>query len=496
MEFLTSEKLKVWTKKDVVLNIVVYAVNIILLCALFVFILHLRSLNGADRMTVSRFMGDSGLVINFTVLLALAVMFMAFYFIFEQSDFIKEAGNSEMLFLMLEVSLLIVFASGEYLNIYIRPLAFAAIMTLFLTDTKTAVFINIVFCLLSYLFDSFLGTFSDVYEKVYFLIMGFSSGIIAIYTLNNIYSRLKIILTSFIISVPCILCLALPFVGFGSGDKLPSIAFGLFSGPLAVTLFMLMLPIFEGIFTKVSCFKYAELTDHKSKFIRKMILQAPGTFNHSIIVSNIAEACATAIGEDALLARTCAYYHDVGKLRRPEFFKENQADGFNPHDDITPELSANIIKAHGVDGYKLIKENRLPQEIADVCIQHHGTMPIIYFYDKAKKFTDGEVDILQFCYSGPKPQTKVAAIIMLADSSEAATRTLKDRSRDNVNEVVKKMVSDRMKLGQFDECEITLKELNIIINTITNTLTGVYHDRVKYPKMKIEGLAELDKEEK
>lgn len=497
MEFLTSEKLKVWTKKDIVLNIVVYAVNILVLCALFIVMLHLRSIHGVSKITVAQFMSNSGQVINFTVLLALAVMFMAFYFIFEQSDFIKEAANSEMIFLMLEVSLLAVFASGEYINIYIRPLALAAILTLFLTDTKTAVFVNIVFCLLSYLFDSFSGVFIESYERVYFLIMGFSSGIIAIYMLNTIYSRLKIILTSFIISVPCMLCLALPFVWFGSsGERFSSLAYGVFSGPFAVTLFMLLLPIFEGVFTKVSCFKYAELTDHKSKFIRKMIVQAPGTFNHSIIVSNIAEACATAIGEDALLARTCAYYHDVGKLRRPEFFKENQADGFNPHDDITPELSANIIKAHGVDGYKLIKKNRLPQEIADVCIQHHGTMPIIYFYDKAKKFTDGEVDIMQYCYAGPKPQTKIAAIVMLADSSEAITRTLKDRSRKNVNEVVKKTVSDRMQLGQFDECEITLKELNIIINTITNTLTGVYHDRVKYPKMHIEGLAELENEDK
>ena len=192
--------------------------------------------------------------------------------------------------------------------------------------------------------------------------------------------------------------------------------------------------------------------------------------------------------EDALLARTCAYYHDVGKLRRPEYFKENQPDGVNPHDDLTPELSANIIKSHTQDGHDLLVKSRIPKEIAEVCLQHHGTSPMIFFYDKAKKFTDGEVDVAQFCYPGPKPRTKVAAILMIADSAEAATRTLSNRSRENVTSVVRKLVSDRMKLGQFDDCEITLKELNIIIDTVINSLTGVYHRRVKYPKVTLDGL--------
>jgi putative nucleotidyltransferase with HDIG domain len=224
-----------------------------------------------------------------------------------------------------------------------------------------------------------------------------------------------------------------------------------------------------------------------------MIKEAPGTFNHSIVVSNIAEACATAIEEDALLARTCAYYHDIGKLRRPEFFGENQADGQNLHDDLTPELSTNIIKAHTQDGYELVLKHRLPKVIADVCLQHHGTMPILYFYDKAKKFTDGEVDVKQYCYTGPKPQTKIAAIIMIADGCEAATRTVKDRSRENVKKVDRSIVNERMQMGQFDECEITIKELNIIIHTIVNNFTGIYHSRVEYPKVSLSGL-EQDEE--
>jgi putative nucleotidyltransferase with HDIG domain len=269
---------------------------------------------------------------------------------------------------------------------------------------------------------------------------------------------------------------------------LVSIICAVFSGPLAATIFTLLLPIFEAIFKKVSHFKYSELTDHKATLIKKLIKNAPGTFNHSIVVSNIAEACAAAIDEDSLLARTCAYYHDIGKLRRPEFFKENQTDGINPHDDLTPELSANIIKSHALDGSKLAEKHRLPKEIADICVQHHGTLPIIYFYDKAKKFTDGDVDIMQFCYPGPKPKSKIAAIIMIADGCEAAARALQDRSRENVTKVVRQIVNDRMALGQFEDCEITLKELNIIIHTVVNNLTGVYHSRVEYPKVNLDGI--------
>ena len=257
----------------------------------------------------------------------------------------------------------------------------------------------------------------------------------------------------------------------------------------------MLLPVFEWFFAKISYFKLAELTDHKSKLIRRLIKEAPGTFNHSIVVSNIAEACASAIDEDALLARTCAYYHDIGKLRRPEYFGENQADGANPHKDLTPELSTDIIKSHAADGYRLVIKNKLPTEIANVCLEHHGTLPIWFFYDKAKRFTDGQVDINQYRYQGPKPQTKIAAIIMIADGCEAAARSVKDRSREKVMQMVRKIVSERMELGQFDECEITLRELNIIINTVVNNITGIYHSRVEYPKIRLNGI-DMDEDKK
>ena len=469
-----------WTTKDVVLTVLTYVLNVVIIGLLFLLAVHLT-----DGLEV--YFSDIRKPLHFFILLLLVMAVMVLYFIFEDRDFLKDSSNSEMLFLILELSLLICFFSGEYVNIYMRPLALSAILVLFLADRRTAIFMNFISCILVFLFDAFVGTKFTI-DNYPALIMGFSSGILATFCLDNVYSRLKLLIMSTLVSLPTLVCIVMAIIQHGTTNIVIDLVCGALSGPFSVAIFLLLLPIFEALFKKVSCFKFSELTDHKSKLIKRMIQQAPGTFNHSIVVANIAEACASAIGEDALLARTCAYYHDIGKLRRPEFFKENQADDYNPHDDLTPELSANVIKSHTQDGYKLIMKNRLPKVIADVCIEHHGTLPILYFYGKAKKFTDGEVDITQYSYAGPKPKTKIAAIIMIADGCEAAARSLQDRSRENVKKVVRQIVNERMELGQFEDCEITLKEINIIIHTVVNNLTGIYHSRIEYPKVNLDGI--------
>lgn len=480
-----SKKILPWVTKDIVLNAVVYVLNLIFILFLFIGAIYINSISSG--MKYESWLTDSSNFIHFFILLVLLVALMAGYFFFEDRDFLKNPVNSEMIFLIIEISLLICHVSGNYLNFYVRPLALATLLTLFLTDKKKAVFISMIYCLLTFLFDS-LGSAEIAIGEYPVMLMGFASSILTVFILENVYSRIKLLFMSLLLSVPAVICVGMMLINTSNSGWLTDLIFSACSGPFTVSAFIILLPIFETMFTKVSKFKLAELTDHKAKLIRKMITIAPGTFNHAIVVSNIAEACAIAINEDALLARTCAYYHDVGKLRRPEFFKENQADGINPHDDLTPELSANIIKSHTQDGYNLIKKNRLPKEIADACREHHGTLPILYFYGKAQKFTDGEVDIAQYCYAGPKPQTKIAAIIMIADGCEAAARSLQDRSRENVKQVVRKIVNERMELGQFEDCEITLKELNIIIHTVVNNLTGIYHSRVEYPKVNLDGI--------
>ena len=483
-----------WTNKDIIGVTAVYVINIFVLTGMFLLTIFLSSkyqqASFTDTFEPENFLG-------FFTVIVLLVGVTALYFLFENKDFMHSPANSEMLFLIVEVGIVLCYVCGKYVSEYVRPLAFVAIMTLFLTDSRTAIFMNVCACILMFLFDAFGAdlVLDESYSAEFFFVMGTASGMIAVYLLSNVYSRIKIMMLSFPISIPVLICIGLPMIELGREDLVKSLIAGFFSGPLAVALFIVLLPFFESMFKKVTCFKYSELTDHKSKFMKKMIEQAPGTFNHAVVVSNIAEACATAIGEDALLARTCAYYHDIGKLRRPEFFKENQPDGDNPHDDLTPELSANIIKAHTIDGYELAKKARLPEEIASVCLEHHGTLPIWFFYAKAKKMTDGEIQLRQYSYSGPKPQTKISAIIMIADGCEAAARSLKDRSRENVTDAVKKIVNDRMHLGQFDECDLTIKEINIIINTVVNRLTGVYHKRIEYPKISLDGI-DVQKDEK
>ncbi len=484
-----SQKIKKWTGKNYALNVIVYLANVIVLSAMFVGFVYL---NGAAQ----DFFSKKSNILRYLILIGVTAVVMWLFFFFEDRDFLRDAVNSEMLFFILELSIVIAYFLGKYVNIYLRPLALPALLVLFLKNRRGAVFVDMIFCIYMMLVDNLSGSStSGVFPYIIFMI-GASSCVISLYVMHNQYSRQKMLLFSLLLSIPAIVFVLASFLDGNFDGALVNGFSALGSGILSVALFMILLPMFESMFKKLTSFKLAELTNHKAKLIKKMIREAPGTFNHAIVVSNIAEACATAIEEDAILARTCAYYHDIGKLRRPQFFSENQPDGINPHNDLTPELSTNIIKAHPQDGYQLLLKNRLPEEIADICIQHHGTMPILFFYDKAKKFTDGEVDIKQYCYLGPKPQTKIAAIIMIADGCEAATRTLKDRSTENVKKVVKKIVNDRMELGQFDECEITIKELNIIIHTIVNNLTGIYHSRVEYPKVRLDGMREKTEESK
>lgn len=476
-----------WRKKDVASLAITYVANVLLFMGLFIGLFYFRVGAGQEFKT---FIQDGKMLLKLFVLLGLTLSAMFLYFYFEERDFLRQAVNSEMLFLILQVSLCICFVIEKYLNIYIRPLALVAVLTLFLTNSRTAVFMTFFFTTLLFTFDKFSGITSDLahLEQAIFPIITLASGVIAIYVMKDIYSRFKLMVFSLFVSLPCLVCVIALSIGQPVNSWYEDFLASLCSGPISVACFIIILPVFEFLFKKLTCFKLAELTDHKAKYIKKMIIQSPGTFNHALVVSNLAEACATAIGEDALLARTCAYYHDIGKLRRPEFFKENQISEANPHDDLTPELSANIIKSHTVDGYQYALKNRLPKEVADVAREHHGTMPILYFYDKAKKFTDGEVSLAEYSYGGPKPQTKIACILMIVDSCEALARTLSDRSRENVAKAVKKVVRDRMQFGQFDECEITLKELDIITHTVINSLSGVYHSRIEYPKVSIEDL--------
>jgi len=212
-----------------------------------------------------------------------------------------------------------------------------------------------------------------------------------------------------------------------------------------------------------------------------LLTETPGTYHHSVMVANLAEAACEAIGADGLLARVACYYHDIGKTRRPAFFIENQMSGINPHDSLPPERSAEIIISHTTDGAQLLEKHKMPKEIVDIAYQHHGTSTLKFFLHKAKEVGD-EVDEKLFSYPGPKPQTKEAAVISIADSVEAAVRSMKQPNSEKIQKLVYSIVQSRVQEHQFDECDVSIKELKTIEKVLCETLNGIFHSRIEYPK--------------
>ena len=391
-----------------------------------------------------------------------------------------------MLYVAVILSMVCSYLFGA-ISVYLRPVAVCALLVLVLADKRTAVFMNCVFSIYMLLTDLLCSSFSNSGNYVLTsLILCISVGFLSIFAVDGEGSRGKVLIMGLLLSIPTIVaCLIIePYTSFST--VVFQVLYALGSGILSTCLLTITLPFFEVMFGALTNFRLAELTDHKSRLIKELSVIAPGTFSHTIIVAMLAEACGNAIGENPLLVRACAYYHDMGKLKNPEMFTENQS-GKNPHDALSPELSTDIIRSHARDGADLIRKRRLPEAFAEAAEQHHGTLPIRYFYMKASKFTDGKLNLENFSYYGPKPQNKINAIIMICDACEAKVRTVANRTHENVDKAVKEIIEERMDMDQFNECDITFQELGVIRNTIANTLSGVHHDRVKYPKLKSGG---------
>ncbi len=277
---------------------------------------------------------------------------------------------------------------------------------------------------------------------------------------------------------------------FGSELLTDAILFS--AGTFAAGLLMTnLLPYLEGWFDIETDARLLELSDANHPLLRELVQRAPGTYNHSINVASISEAAAEAIGANGLLCRVAAYFHDIGKLQKPDYFIENQAGGINKHDDLTPSMSTLVIVAHVKDGVEIGRKHKLPPRIIDLIEQHHGTTLVEYFYNRAKENAQQEsdeevtVDEGDFRYPGPRPQTREAAVMMLADAVESASRALREptpaRIENLVNEISKKKFAD----GQFDQCDITIEEVKTICDCLVKSLNAMYHARVKYPEQPV-----------
>ena len=492
---MKNAKNKWWGVKDYVLTLLLLTLHVIIVVAFCLLTVYLNGNGKQDFVDFftnwSSFKTFSNLIVEMIILGGILYV----YFALEEGDFLFRRKNSCMLFLILEISLVANYLVGRYLGpssggnirIYARPVALAAILSLYLIgNRRSAIFVNIVTALTTFVMDLF--TNSNVEFTIIFasLVLNFASGIIAVYALDGITKRFRIFLMGVCISLPTVVsAFALEFMSTTSiSDGLKLILFSLGSGVLSVVLMVVILPFFEIVFNVVTDFRLSEITSTDYKYMKELREQAPGTFNHCLTVASLAENCAAAIGENILKARAAAYYHDLGKLKEPEFFAENQK-GYNPLEELSPELATDIIRSHARVGSEFIKERNLPEFLSDVASEHHGTLPIKYFFAKAKKYTENEIDLKDFSYPGPKPQSKIAAIIMICDASEAKVRTMNDRSGEKVDKAIKDIIEERMELEQFTDCDITLKELEIIRQSIVQALAGVYHSRVKYPKLKI-----------
>ncbi len=360
--------------------------------------------------------------------------------------------------------------------LFATPFATASMMIAIMIDFELAFLVSILFGISVWLLLNPEILFVGIY-----VLLGNMAGIFAI---RKEKTRTGVIKAGLYVSLSSVLFVLLFHVLKNSEiDKSMFIdaAFGFFSGILSAIVVSGLLPVFEYIFNVTTDIKLLELGNLNNPLLKELAIKAPGTYHHSIVVSSLAEAAATQIGANPLIVKVGSYYHDIGKIKKPLYFVENQIDGINPHDKLKPSISALIIKNHVKYGVEIAKKHRLGNYIIDIIQQHHGTSLIRYFYNKAKEngLNPKEED---FRYPGPKPQTKEAGIVMIADEVEAASKTLSDPTvahlRDFVREITNKIFLD----GQLDECELTLKDLNLITDSFVKVLVGIFHHRIEYPE--------------
>jgi cyclic-di-AMP phosphodiesterase PgpH len=362
---------------------------------------------------------------------------------------------------------------------YGAPFAFGALLTTLLVDVDLGVLSTVMLAI-------WVGLFYGDMNLAAYLIIGSLTGIYSIRQYKERSAILKCGLTIGIVNVFCLAGIdALRQTPLNLSDVLDRLILALLSGVLASALASMMLPALESLFKITTDIRLLELSNLNAPILRRLSVEAPGTYHHSLMVATLAETAAESIGANPLLVRVAAYYHDLGKISKPEYFVENQACGGNRHEELTPGASGQIISSHVPEGLLLAKEFGLPRSISAMIPQHHGTRVMTYFYHKAKDSADsGVVEVAEadFRYPGPKPQSREAAIMMMADSVEAASRTLSDEPTPaQIRGMIDRLVDAIVQDNQLDECDITLREIRLVKESFFMILTGIFHHRIDYP---------------
>ncbi len=373
---------------------------------------------------------------------------------------------------------------GEFFSIpsssysYLFPIATGAMLIRIVINSEVA----IVFAILSSYFSATL-----MGNQLFFFIFTFVGSIIGAHKVARCEQRSILIKAGLTVGGFNILLILSYYLISGNPLKvvlLADLIMGFLGGLLASVLVLSIVPIIESLFGYTTDIKLLELANMDTPVLKDLILQAPGTYHHSIIVGSLVEAAAKSIAANPLLARVSAYYHDIGKLKKPLYFIENAGGMENKHDHLTPSMSSLILISHVKDGLELARENHLGQRMAHIIQQHHGTSLISYFYQKAKEKEESGTESLDekdFRYPGPKPQTKEAGIVMLADAVEAASRTLSDPTPSRIKNLVRRITNSIFIDEQLEECELTLKDLHKIEESFSRILTAIFHQRIDYP---------------
>ena len=417
---------------------------------------------------VVAFFGIALIVVLFMLLL---VIYIEFY----EPDLI--VGNKELMLLASICILMTIAAKFIVISPWpsnLIPASAASMLIALLLNNRLAI---ITTCFLSIIIGMISGGRLDIAAAS---VVG---GMVGIFAVRDARRRSQLITAGFVVGFANMAY----FIGIGLINSLDFHTYmteafiGLANGVMSAIIVTGVLPIFEIASKTITNISLLEIADLNHPILKEMVIKAPGTYHHSLVVGNLAEAACETIGANALLARVSAYFHDIGKIEKAEYFSENQT-GESMHDKLSPTMSSLIITNHVKNGVELAERYGLNKKIVDIIRQHHGTGLVFYFFKRAlEKTEDEEVFEDGFRYPGPKPQTKEAACVLLADSVEAASRMLDDPTPSSIQGLVKKVINNKFIDAQLDECELTLKDLERIAEVFTHILTGIYHSRVEYP---------------
>ncbi len=425
--------------------------------------------------------------------LILAVIFVtisALYFRISQPQFIRSLRQIS-LFVCIVILTLLFAKTIEYILLkstsdlieqvrYPIVAPFATLLICILLSPKTALF--------AATFLSILLAVSLAFDHSHFLILNLVTSIVVIISSKGLRKRKEVFtvcMKSFLSAISVLYAYTLAENQLASYPLLINIGASFVFLLITAVLVVGILPALEILFGILTDMTLMEYTDPGSELLRKVAVEVPGTYQHSLVLGNLSEICAQSIGANGLFCRAATLYHDIGKMNNPQFYTENQQGAVNIHQLLTPLESAQVIISHVTDGEAIARKARLPQPFIDIIREHHGTTLVYYFYRKQLELRGNrpeEVDESQFRYPGPKPRSKESAIIMICDSVEAATRSLEEINEQTLTELVNRLVSEKAEDGQLDDCQLTFEELSRVKKTLVKTLLLSHHVRVKYPK--------------